>query len=119
MQDMAPGSDEVPLIDERVLQEWRSDLDAEDVQAILDQVPAECGRCIAEIEQAIAQDGLAAARRASHRLKGMAGNLGAARLSRLARGIELDSTSIGDVAARMPRLHTTLGETLARLRCAA
>jgi HPt (histidine-containing phosphotransfer) domain-containing protein len=121
MQDTRPsgGGEEYPLIDNAVLQDWCSDLDEADVQHILAQIPGESGRCIGEIQQAIAQENLAAARRTAHRLKGMAANLGATRLSRLARSIELESTSVADVAARLPRLHDTIAETLARLQIAS
>jgi histidine phosphotransfer protein HptB len=105
----------VPLIDDRAMSDWCSDIDETDVLAILASVPEECRRSIAEIERAIVDGNLAASKRAAHRLKGMAGNLGAARLAMTAREIELSSESIDDVASRMAGLQDTLTSTLAAL----
>ena len=109
----------VPLLDERAMSDWCTDIDKDDVLAILASVPDECRRNIAEIERAIAEGSLAASKRAAHRLKGMAGNLGAARLAQSARDIELKSESIDDVAGRMASLQETLTGTLAALHRAA
>lgn len=115
----ASTQDLVPLLDERAMSDWCTDIDKDDVLAILASVPDECRRNIAEIERAIAEGSLAASKRAAHRLKGMAGNLGAARLAQSARDIELKSDSIEDVAARMANLQETLTGTLAALDRAA
>ena len=115
----ASTQDLLPLLDERAMSDWCSDIDKDDVLAILASVPDECRRNIAEIEQAIAEGSLAASKRAAHRLKGMAGNLGAARLAQTARDIELKSDSIDDVAGRMASLQETLTGTLAALDRAA
>lgn len=115
----ASTQDLVPLLDERAMSDWCSDIDKDDVLAILAGVPDECRRNIAEIERAIVEGSLAASKRAAHRLKGMAGNLGAARLAQSARDIELKSDSIEDVAGRMAGLQETLTGTLAALDRAA
>lgn len=115
----ASTQDLVPLLDERAMSDWCTDIDKDDVLAILASVPDECRRNIAEIERAIAEGSLAASKRAAHRLKGMAGNLGAARLAQSAREIELKSDSIEDVAGRMASLQETLTGTLAALDRAA
>lgn len=115
----ASTQDLVPLLDERAMSDWCTDIDKDDVLAILASVPDECRRNIAEIERAIAEGSLAASKRAAHRLKGMAGNLGAARLAQSARDIELKSDSIEDVAGRMAGLQETLTGTLAALDRAA
>lgn len=115
----ASTQDLVPLLDERAMSDWCTDIDKDDVLAILASVPDECRRNIAEIERAIAEGSLAASKRAAHRLKGMAGNLGAARLAQSARDIELKSESIDDVACRMASLQETLTGTLAALDLAA
>jgi HPt (histidine-containing phosphotransfer) domain-containing protein len=111
----ASPQDLAPLLDERAMSDWCSDIDKDDVLAILASVPDECRRNIAEIERAIVEGSLAASKRAAHRLKGMAGNLGAARLAQSARDIELKSESIEDVARRMAGLQETLSGTLAAL----
>ena len=109
----------VPFLDERAMSDWCTDIDKDDVLAILASVPDECRRNIAEIERAIAEGSLAASKRAAHRLKGMAGNLGAARLAQSARDIELKSESIDDVAGRMASLQETLTGTLTALHRSA
>ena len=107
---------EVPLIDQRIMGDWCDDMDKEDVLSILARVPDEGARSLADLEKAIAGGDLAAARRTAHRLKGMANNLGAVRLARMARAIELNCQSIDEVSSRMATLEQTLGETLEALR---
>jgi HPt (histidine-containing phosphotransfer) domain-containing protein len=106
----------LPLIDQRAMSDWCDDMEKEDVLAILALVPDETAKCIADLKKAIAAKDVASARRTAHRLKGMAGNLGATRLSRMARAMELSSQSIEDVSGRMPTLEKTLTETLEVLR---
>lgn len=105
----------LPLLDDGAMNDWCSDIDQDDVLAILARVPDECRRNIAEIERALAEGSLEATKRAAHRLKGMAGNLGAVRLAQTARDIELKSESLDDVAGQMAGLQETLTGTLAAL----
>jgi HPt (histidine-containing phosphotransfer) domain-containing protein len=112
----AVGEEELPLIDHRTMSDWTGDMDRDDVVAILARVPEEAARSLTELRRAIEAKDAAAARRTAHRLKGMANNLGAVRLARMARAVELSSQSIDDVSDRMPVLERTLGETLAALR---
>ena len=112
----AAAEGELPLIDRRVMSDWCDDMDKADVLAVLARVPHESGKCLADIRKAIAGRDLDAARRTAHRLKGMASNLGAVRLARMARAIELTSQCIEDVSSRMPALEKTLGETLEAIR---
>ena len=107
---------ELPLIDQRIMSDWCSDMDKEDVVAILARVPEEGARSLAGFKKAIDAGDVALARRTAHRLKGMANNLGAVRLARVARAIELTSQNIADVSGQMVDLETTLGETLEALR---
>lgn len=107
--------EELPLIDQHAMRGWCDDLEREDVLAVLARVPDEGARCLAELQKAIAGGDLTSARRTAHRLKGMASNLGAARLARTARSIELTSQSIEDVSAHMPVLEKTLQATLESL----
>jgi HPt (histidine-containing phosphotransfer) domain-containing protein len=108
----------LPLLDEHAMRDWCNDLEKDDVLAILARVPDECRKCVAEIERAIVDGSLAASKRTAHRLKGMAGNLGAVRLAQIARGIELETQSIEEVSNRMTMLQETLTDTLAALRSA-
>jgi HPt (histidine-containing phosphotransfer) domain-containing protein len=112
----ATAEAELPLLEQRVMADWCTDMDREDVLAILARVPEEGARSMDDFKKAIAAADLASARRTAHRLKGMANNLGAARLGRMARAIELGCQSIDDVAGRMPLLEQTVGETLGALR---
>ena len=112
----AQSDPQLPLIDKDVMSDWSSDMDRADVLAILARVPEEADRALAELDKAIAALDHDRARRAAHRLKGMASNLGATRLGRLARMIEIDSRSIGDVAPQMPMLRQVASDTLAALR---
>jgi HPt (histidine-containing phosphotransfer) domain-containing protein len=98
------------------MSDWCDDMDKADVLAVLALVPQESARCLADIRKAIAGRDLDAARRTAHRLKGMASSLGAIRLARMARAMELTSQSIEDVSGRMAALEKTLGETLEAIR---
>lgn len=105
----------LPLIDNQAMSDWTADLDKEDIEAILSQVPEQCDVCFKEIESAVGAAELPKAKRMAHRLKGMAANLGATRLSRLARSIEIEAQAIDDVAQQLPGLRATIEETLAEL----
>ena len=105
----------LPLIDAEAMADWCTDLDKDDIEAILAQVPEQCALCLGEIEAAVAASDLPKAKRIAHRLKGMAANLGATRLSRLARGFEMEAQAIEDVARQLDALRLTIDETLAAL----
>jgi HPt (histidine-containing phosphotransfer) domain-containing protein len=111
----AEAEAELPLIDPRIMSDWSDDMDREDVLAILARVPDEGARSLADFRKSIAAGDLASARRTAHRLKGMASNLGAVRLARMARAIELGCHGIDDVSGLLPMLEQTLGETLEAL----
>lgn len=104
--------EELPLIDQRVMADWCGDLDQADVLDLLGRVPGECDKCLTGIRDGIAKSDLAAVKRSAHRLKGMASNLGAVRLARMARGIELAGTDIADVMVRTAELEKTMTATL-------
>lgn len=114
--DQALAVEELPLIDCRVMNDWCGDLGKDDVAELLARVPGECHKCLSGIKEAIGKGDLAAAKRMAHRLKGMASNLGAARLARMARSIELASSDIADVSARTVTLEATLIATLEALQ---
>lgn len=101
------------------MDDWCTDLDRSDILAILSRVPDDARKNIAEIEQAITEGNLVACKRAAHRLKGMAGNLGAPRLAKGAREIELHAATVDEAAGQMAGLQATLSATLAALDEAA
>lgn len=105
----------LPLIDDKAMADWCADLDKEDIEAILSQVPDQCAFCFSELEGAVGAADLHKAKRIAHRLKGMAANLGATRLSRLARGIEIEAQAVEDVSRQLGDLRATISETLAAL----
>jgi HPt (histidine-containing phosphotransfer) domain-containing protein len=105
----------LPLIDPVAMAEWTTDLDPDDVAAILAQVPGQCEACVCEMQEAVNGLELVKAKRVAHKLKGMASNLGAARLARLARSVELESQDLNDVAACLPFLSATVAETIRAL----
>lgn len=109
----------LPLIDAAAMADWCADLDKEDIEAILAQVPDQCTVCLTEIEAAVAAAELPKAKRVAHRLKGMAANLGATRLSRYARVIEIEAEALDDVVGQLPGLRATVAETIAALQAAA
>jgi HPt (histidine-containing phosphotransfer) domain-containing protein len=115
----AAAEQELPLIDERAMRDWCDDLDKADVLALLARVPGEARACLAGLDKAVAEGDLASARRAAHRLKGMASNLGAARLAQISRGIELGSQTIAHVSSGLPALKRTVNETLEAIRALA
>ena len=104
--------EELPLIDQRVVADWCGDLCEADVLDLLARVPGECEKCLSGIRQAIAKGDMLGIKRSAHRLKGMASNLGAVRLARMARGIELGSADIADATARTDELEKTMIATL-------
>jgi HPt (histidine-containing phosphotransfer) domain-containing protein len=110
------AEEELPLIDSRVMQDWCGDLDPADVRDLLSRVPGEGHKCLAGIKEAAGKGDLASAKRFAHRLKGMASNLGAARLASIARSLELASVDIADASRRALLLEETLIATLEAIR---
>jgi HPt (histidine-containing phosphotransfer) domain-containing protein len=112
----AQAEEELPLVDARIMHEWCADLAEADVRDLLARVPAECQNCLTGIRSAIAAADLPAAKRMAHRLKGMAGNLGAVRLAKIARSIELGCADLADAAARTAALEKTVTATLEAIK---
>jgi HPt (histidine-containing phosphotransfer) domain-containing protein len=104
--------EQLPLIDQRAMADWRGELDQADVMDLLARVPGECDKCLTGIKEATAKGDIAGVKRMAHRLKGMASNLGAARLAGMARGIEIASTDLADVTVRTVALEETMVATL-------
>jgi len=116
MEETVVDEDQLPLIDRAVMADWSSDLDRDDVLDLLSRVPGESYRCLTAIRQAATDGDLVAAKRAAHCLKGMASNLGATRLARQARSIELMSNDTESVLRQSAVLEQTLIETLAHVQ---
>jgi CheY-like chemotaxis protein len=112
-EDMPP---EMPVFDERRLAELRTSLGASELLEVLACIPEEGGKCLHMLKAAIAAGDLNAARRAAHRMKGMASNFGATRLTAIARNIETGSTGLDGVAEQVGVLEQALAETQSQIR---
>lgn len=106
-----PSGDLIPLIDGDSMDGLRDALGEEDLQALLESVPDETGRLLAEIQDALNGDDLAAARKAAHSLKGLASNFCALRIAAHARDIELEARSIDDARGMVGVLSGAIEDT--------
>ena len=86
---------------------------------MLDEVPSEAGQCLSEVRKAISAGDLTQAKRIAHRLKGMAGNLGATRLAEAARNLEIDTPAAEAAMTKLEDLERTVNETITELRLIA
>ena len=109
----------LPLIDRMMLGGWSDGLDRAAVRGLLDGVPSEVGLCLNELKTAIAAGDIVQAKRAAHRLKGMASNLGATRLAGAARDLEVNTSDAVVATAKLEDLERTMTETLVELRMIA
>ncbi|WP_158043885.1 ATP-binding protein [Skermanella pratensis] len=94
---------ETPLLDQSMLDQLRDCLDMEDLTDMLGLFPGQARIQADEIEAAIAGGDAAAVKRAAHGMKGANANLGAQRLSAIARAIELNAAD-PEEAARLLQL---------------
>jgi signal transduction histidine kinase/CheY-like chemotaxis protein/HPt (histidine-containing phosphotransfer) domain-containing protein len=105
----------VAVFDPATLAELRKDLEESELRAFLAMIPAEGTKCLNQIKAAVAAGDLDAARRAAHRLKGMASNFGASRLAAIAGRIELEAPAIEIVSFHVKPLEIALNETQAKI----
>ncbi len=110
---------DLPVIDRMVLGGWSEELDPAAVRLLLDEVPDEAGQCLSEVRKAISAGDLTQAKRIAHRLKGMAGNLGATRLAEAARNLEIDTPAAEAAMTKLEDLERTVNETITELRLIA
>jgi signal transduction histidine kinase/DNA-binding NarL/FixJ family response regulator len=110
---------QLPLVDSSVIAGWSHGMAATEVADALGFVPDESARSLNEIKNALAAGDLVEAKRIAHRLKGMAGSLGAVRLAAIARSIEIDARSIESAAQKIDMLEVAANETLKQLRLSA
>ncbi|MGL4396776.1 MAG: ATP-binding protein [Hyphomicrobium sp.] len=109
----------LPVFDERRLADLREHLDIDSLQAALLAIPIEAAECAELLAKAIESQDLAGARKAAHRIKGMASNFGAVKLERIAADIELRSPDVATVASRLIEFRETLAQTTDALRIRA
>jgi signal transduction histidine kinase/CheY-like chemotaxis protein len=105
----------VAVFNPATLAELRKGFDERELCAILAKIPGEGAKCLNQIKAAVAAGDLDAARRAAHRLQGMASTLGAARLAGIARRIELEAPAIEIVSNHVRPLEIALNETQAKI----
>jgi chemotaxis protein histidine kinase CheA len=77
-----------PCFDEERFSELLECFSGDELRSLLENIPGEGGHCLRAIQDAIAANDLETAKRAAHKLKGMASNLGAARIAEAARRVE-------------------------------
>ncbi len=109
----------LPLLDNGRLAELRECFADAELRALLDGITDEGGDCLSTIHAALAANDLTAAQRAAHKLKGMASNLGAARLAHAARGTELAAQLSGDVHSTVSQLVDAFKATQEKVRLIA
>lgn len=115
-QDRIDDCANLAVLDTEAVRALCEDLDQETWRSVLAKVPEEGGEYINAIKTAIGAGDLTAARRAAHKLKGMAGTLGARRLAALARRVELQALSADAMAHDIGPLEEALGRTETELR---
>jgi histidine phosphotransfer protein HptB len=112
---MLVGLGQIALLDDAQIELLREALDEEELSAMFADLPAAARQSLRAIEAALEQDDLDQVRRAAHVLKGVASSFGAARLSSIARAIELELPSIDSVTKCVPLLIETVERTSAAL----
>jgi HPt (histidine-containing phosphotransfer) domain-containing protein len=108
-----------PLFDSEQLDLLRDALGPDELLGMLSQLPDAASQSLDAIRAAIVAGNVDEAHRVAHTLKGFSSSLGAARLSSLARQIELDLDTASAISAHIPLLSETIDATLAELSRAA
>ena len=89
----------------------RASLGEDTLRRLIDQVPGESVKLLANIREALGQDDLAKAQGAAHSLKGMAGNCAATAIADLARRIEIDCVTVDEAKKRAESLKDVIART--------
>jgi HPt (histidine-containing phosphotransfer) domain-containing protein len=113
------GHEPPPLFDDGRLAELRECFPAAELRALLAGITDEGGECLSVIHAALAANDLTTAQLAAHKLKGMASNLGAARLAHAARGTEIAAQLSGDVHSTVRQLIDAFKATQEKVRLIA
>ena len=104
---------QTPLLDDAQLELLREALDADELLAMLSELPQAALQAIGSIDSAVRSNDLEEARRSAHVLKGVASSFGAARLAAMAREIELETPTIDCMVNCVPDLIETVNRTAA------
>lgn len=100
-----------PIFDQATLADLRENVGDEPLQVLLSLLPNEGETCLNEIKSALGRGDLETARQFAHRLKGVASNIGAARLAALARELEQEAETLEAAEQRVTGLDTALEQT--------
>lgn len=103
----------LPLLDEGKLAELAGAVGAEVVGTMLAMIPGEAENSLAAMIGAIGEENLSGLRQAAHGLKGLAANFGAARLTALARILEVEAPDVAAASLLMPHLNRAVADTSA------
>lgn len=112
---MNAGQSHAPLFDEGQIGLLREAIGAEELLAMLLDLPPAAEKSLDDIKSALQVGDLTLARRFAHTLKGCAGSFGAARLAAIAAEVELNSPSVEIMHRRIPSLEACLELTAAAL----
>ena len=104
---------QMPLLDDAQLDLLREALDEDELRAMLSELPQAAMQAIGSIEVAVQSNDIDEARRSAHVLKGVASSFGAARLTAMAREVELEMPSIECVGKCLPDLIEAVEQTAA------
>ena len=118
-QTSSEATDELPLVDERLQAEWREDLSTDDIRQILAHARLEAEKSLDLIQDAALRRDLTALKRSAHKLKGMAGNLGAVRIVALLREIEVGAADGDEPLVAIAKIERVMGDTLQAFEAAA
>ena len=104
---------QTPLLDDAQLELLREALDADELLAMLSELPQAALQAIGSIDSAVRSNDLEEARRSAHVLKGVASSFGAASLAAMAREIELETPTIDCMVNCVPDLTEAVEQTMA------
>lgn len=105
----------LPLLDEAQIEALRDALGADELRGMYGDLPASARASRDQIEKAVCEQDMDAARKAAHVLKGVASSFGAMRLAEVARVIELDLPTPTDAGSFLGVLTGTVDDTISAL----
>jgi signal transduction histidine kinase/CheY-like chemotaxis protein/HPt (histidine-containing phosphotransfer) domain-containing protein len=113
-----PAPATVPLIDHAILDEFSQALEPADMVRLVTSAMASIDNAVTQLTESIGRNDRDGAKRAGHKLAGMASQVGAARLAAIARAIETEAPNMAAVEAaarELPELAATTAAALAQV----
>jgi len=102
---------DLPLLDHALLDEMIAALGVDTFRPLLEATAENLRQYLPQLEADIGASNLANAKRCAHRIRGAAGQIGAARIAGLARVIEVESQATADAAEAAAWLRAAIAET--------